>query len=219
MRRAGAPRCRARTRTVVAGGLLGRSGGLCGKEVGEQASWGGPALVLPRQTSTLARGGGGGDQAHLFLSSPATRRAWSRWTDPAVVSEPAEGPIRHIFHFFGTRVVRSPCQEQTGISGGDGGQAHFSFILGNASCARSVPRWTDPVEVAFILGKLRTLRVRNMRSDPVVSEPVEARIRRVISSVSGMSCAHFVSRWTDPAVVSKPVEARIRRVIFLPFPA
>ena len=29
------------------GGLLGRSGGLCGKEVGEQASWGGPALVLP----------------------------------------------------------------------------------------------------------------------------------------------------------------------------
>ena len=66
--------------------------------------------------------------------------------------------------------------------------------------------------------ELRTLRVRNMRSDPVVSEPVEARIRHVISSVSGMSCAHFVSRWTDP-VVSKPVEARIRRVIFLLFPA
>ena len=78
-------------------------------------------------------------------------------------------------------------------SGGGGGQAHFSFH--------------------FRQHELRTLRVRNMRSDPVVSEPVEARIRRVISSVSGMSCAHFVSRWTDPVVVSEPVEARIRRVI------
>ena len=111
--------------------------------------------------------------------------------------------------------MRSPCQEQTGISGGEGGQAHFSFILGNASCAHSVPRWRSGA-FFFHFGQheLRTLRVRNMRSDPVVSEPVKARIRRVISSVSGnVSCAHFVSRWTDPAVVSKPVEARIRRVI------
>ena len=46
----------------------------------------------------------------------------------------------------------------------------------------------------------------------MVSEPVEARIRRVISSVSGnVSCAHFVSRWTDPVVVSEPVEVVIRR--------
>ena len=110
---------------------------------------------------------------------------------------------------------------------GGADQTHFFIFLGNSSCALSVPgtdghirwrRWSGAFFFHFGQHELRTLRVRNMRSDPVVSEPAEARIRRVISSVSGMSCAHFVSRWTDP-VVSKPVEARIRRVIFLPFPA
>ena len=40
------PRCRARTRTVVSGVCWGGVGP-CGEEVGEQASWVGPALVLP----------------------------------------------------------------------------------------------------------------------------------------------------------------------------
>lgn len=45
---------RARTRTVVSGVCWGGVGP-CGEEVGEQASWEGPALVLPRcgQAGTL----------------------------------------------------------------------------------------------------------------------------------------------------------------------
>ena len=153
--------------------------------------------------------------------------------------------------------MRSPCQEQTGISGGDGGQAHFSFILGNASCAHFLPRWTDPVEVVVRRIFLSFWATRAAHS-PCQEHAIRSGDERAggsedqarhFSSVSGMSCAHFVSRWTDPAVVSKPVEARhfssvsgmscahfvsrwtdpvtarepvevvIRRVIFLPFPA